>query len=78
VDSSDAVLHPLSSDGGLSMPQTHTQDPFEALDDLMQVIEALCPTWPRRELFPDTAASAAARPTLRARDPLPTLPPPAR
>jgi hypothetical protein len=56
VNSSDAVLHPLSSDGGLSMPQIDTRDPFEALDDLMQVIEALCPTWPRRELFPDTAA----------------------
>lgn len=26
-----------------------TQDPFQALDDLMQVIEALCPEWPPRE-----------------------------
>jgi len=26
-------------------------DPFEALDDLMVVIEALCPRWPPRESF---------------------------
>ena len=56
MNSSDAVLHPLSSDGGLRMPQVDTRDPFEVLDDLIQVIEALCPTWPQRELFRDTAA----------------------
>jgi len=27
------------------MPATGTRDPFEVLDDLMQVVEALCPTW---------------------------------
>jgi hypothetical protein len=27
------------------------RDPFEALDDLMVVIEALCPKWPPRETF---------------------------
>lgn len=56
MNSSDAVLHPLSGDGGLNVPQIDARDPFEALDDLMQVVEALCPTWPRRDLFPDTAA----------------------
>lgn len=55
MSSSDAALHPLSGDGGLSSPLIDTRDPFEALDDLMQVVEALCPTWPSRELFPDTA-----------------------
>ncbi len=35
----------------------NNRDPFEALDDLMQVVEALCPRWPERESFGDTAAS---------------------
>jgi len=51
-----AALHPLSSDGGATLPPTDSRDPFEVLDDLMQVIEALCPTWPERELFPVNAA----------------------
>jgi hypothetical protein len=25
-------------------------DPYEALDDLMKVIEGLCPVWPDKEL----------------------------
>jgi hypothetical protein len=54
VSSSDAGLHPLSGDGGISSPPSDRRDPFEALDDLMQVIEALCPTWPDRELFAGT------------------------
>lgn len=29
------------------------RDPFEALDDLMAVVEALCPTWPQRATFVD-------------------------
>ena len=53
--SSDVALHPLSSTGGINAPLADTRDPFEVLDDLMQVIEALCPTWPTRDLFPDTA-----------------------
>jgi hypothetical protein len=56
VNSSSSTRNPLSSDGGDSSPLTDTQDPFEVLDDLMQVIEALCPTWPERELFPVTTA----------------------
>jgi hypothetical protein len=28
-----------------------SQDPFAALDDLMCVVEALCPTWPQRPKF---------------------------
>ncbi len=27
------------------------RDPFEELDDLMVVVEALCPRWPEREGF---------------------------
>jgi len=56
MSSSDVALHPLSSTGGVSSPTADSRNPFEVLDDLMQVVEALCPTWPPRELFPDTAA----------------------
>jgi len=55
VSSSDVALHPLTSTGGISSPPTDARDAFEVLDDLMQVVEALCPAWPHRELFPDTA-----------------------
>jgi hypothetical protein len=51
MSSNKTALHPLSADGGLSVPQLDTRDPFEVLDDLMQVIEALCPTWPERGTF---------------------------
>lgn len=33
------------------MPASAGADPFRALDDLMIVIEALCPEWPAREPF---------------------------
>lgn len=36
---------------GVRMPTQTIRDPFEALDDLMVVVEALCPTWPLRESF---------------------------
>jgi hypothetical protein len=44
----------LLSDGGLRRPETDVADPLEALDDLMQVVEALCPTWPEREALTNT------------------------
>jgi len=43
---------PFVVDGGL--PQTRfesARDPFAVLDDLMTVIEALCPSWPQRGTF---------------------------
>jgi hypothetical protein len=33
------------------VPTATSRDPFEALDDLMTVVEALCPVWPNREIF---------------------------
>jgi hypothetical protein len=30
------------------------RDPFEQLNDLMKVIEELCPKWPDRETFKDS------------------------
>jgi hypothetical protein len=42
---------PLVAAGGIRAPVHPMRDPFEALDDLMVVVEALCPTWPWRESF---------------------------
>jgi hypothetical protein len=40
----------LAGDGGVSIEQPDARDPFEVLDDLMAVVELLCPTWPAREV----------------------------
>jgi hypothetical protein len=42
-------LAPLAGAGGIVMTVHSEREPYEALDDLMSVIEALCPTWPPRE-----------------------------
>jgi hypothetical protein len=39
---------PFVADGGLAQVATSDRDPYEALDDLMVVVEALCPKWPPR------------------------------
>jgi hypothetical protein len=31
------------------MPERREGDPYRALDDLMAVVEALCPVWPSRD-----------------------------
>jgi hypothetical protein len=41
----------LFADGGVSVPLSSGRDPFEALDDLMAVIDLLCPQWPVRGSF---------------------------
>lgn len=55
MSSNEGGQHPLSSSGGLRTPLLDLREPFEVLDDLMQVVEALCPTWPHRDLFRDAA-----------------------
>ena len=50
----DARLEPstvLVADGGAPAVSTVCRDPYEALDDLMMLVEALCPSWPPREGF---------------------------
>ncbi len=47
---------PFAADGGIQVPPGSPTDPFQALDDLMAAVEALCPTWPPRETFLKTAA----------------------
>jgi hypothetical protein len=51
VSSNKTPRHLLVGEGGISQPPADIGDPFEALDDLMQVVEALCPKWPEREDF---------------------------
>jgi hypothetical protein len=43
--------HPLVGKEVVSSRVTSSRDPFEALDDLMTVIEVLCPRWPARSTF---------------------------
>jgi hypothetical protein len=47
---SDTPPHILS--GGAVAPRdpAPVDDPYRVLDDLMAVIEALCPVWPPREI----------------------------
>lgn len=42
---------PLIGEGGIEAPVVSEKDPYRSLDDLMAVVEALCPVWPQREPF---------------------------
>jgi len=37
--------------GGTVAAASTACDPYQTLDDLMVVVEALCPPWPPRDLF---------------------------
>ena len=50
-DPSLPTTQPLAASGGVSMRPATPRDPYEALDDLMAAVEALCPRWPARKLF---------------------------
>jgi hypothetical protein len=41
---------PFAAAGGLTAAPAPVEDPFDALDALMSVIEALCPVWPERTM----------------------------
>ncbi|MGH8175599.1 MAG: hypothetical protein ACREV5_04985 [Steroidobacter sp.] len=45
----------IVGDGGLPAEVNDVEDPFAALDDLMALIEILCPTWPAREPFAEAS-----------------------
>jgi hypothetical protein len=53
LSTSGEQTHPLVAEGGIPYTPDPNRDPFEALDDLMTVVDALCPTWPSREPFVD-------------------------
>ena len=42
---------PFAAEAGLRAPLPHHEDPYRTLDDLMAVVEALCPVWPQRAVF---------------------------
>lgn len=42
---------PLAGSSGVYVSVTPPKDPYRTLDDLMAVVEALCPTWPQRGTF---------------------------
>jgi hypothetical protein len=46
---------PFVAEGGLPFTPRREDDPYRALDDLMVVVEALCPVWPQRGVFPSDA-----------------------
>jgi hypothetical protein len=37
--------------GGVCGATNSEREPYETLDDLMSVVEALCPQWPPRAIF---------------------------
>jgi hypothetical protein len=41
---------PLAGEGGVTEPVSDPRDPYQVLDELMVVVEALCPTWPTRPI----------------------------
>lgn len=51
MNTSESDPYPFAAGGGLDTPPMDSEDPYERLDDLMSIIEALCPTWSHREPF---------------------------
>lgn len=45
------IEHFFAGSGGITVPANDERDPLETLDDLMVVVEGLCPTWPQRDTF---------------------------
>jgi hypothetical protein len=50
-DIKQTSAQPIAASGGITIVSDGTRDPYEALDDLMTVVEALCPNWPPRDIF---------------------------
>lgn len=48
--STKADIAHLATEAGISPMALDARDPFEVLDDLMTVVEALCPVWPSRAI----------------------------
>ena len=54
MSSTELTPHPLAAEGGVPASAESTRDPYEVLDELMAVVEALCPVWPERPIFSET------------------------
>jgi hypothetical protein len=46
---------PIAAEGGIRAEPPESADPYQALDELMVAVEALCPRWPERPPFPANA-----------------------
>lgn len=46
---------PLAAEAGLSAPPPAGEDPWRTFEEVMAVVEALCPEWPQRPTFPQDA-----------------------
>ena len=46
---------PIAAEGGVRFDAAEPADPYQALDELMVAVEALCPQWPERPPFPPHA-----------------------
>ena len=42
---------PFAAEGGIDLPYEGDADPYMRLDELMAVVEALCPVWPERKVL---------------------------
>lgn len=49
--SGNSTDQPFAGDGGIKPALVSGEDPYRVLDDLMFVVEALCPIWPERGPF---------------------------
>ena len=47
---------PIIAAGGVTVPPAVPADPYRALEELMAVIEELCPVWPPRPPFADDSS----------------------
>ena len=41
----------FAKEAGIDTSGPPAEDPYQALDDLMMAVEALCPEWPQRPTF---------------------------
>ncbi len=51
AESAEDGHHPLAAEGGVSVAPAGNGEPYKTLDELMVVVEALCPKWPPRNTF---------------------------
>lgn len=51
MENQTGVLYPFVADGGVQVATISSTDPYVILDDLMAVVEILCPVWPMRATF---------------------------
>jgi len=52
--SPNSTDQPFANGGGIDVAVPSDDDPYRALDELMAVVEALCPQWPERGVFVDS------------------------